>query len=96
MFVHLDHETKERIKNVLSKKEENAKYLRIYIAGLGWGGPKFSLGLDQIKEDDIQEDFDSFIILIEKQLIDDFGGFEINWNGYGYTVKPIEKDTLNC
>ena len=66
MYFVVDQETLERIRGVLEKQVDKPQNLRVYIAGMGWGGPSFGLGLDQIKEDDIVEEVGGIKFIMEE------------------------------
>ncbi len=89
MIFIVDKDTTDRIRGVLEKQPDKPQNLRVYVAGMGWGGPSFGLGLDQVKEDDIVENIDGIPFIMEKYLEETFGQIEVKWNGYSYSVTPV-------
>lgn len=92
MYFIVDEDTCNRIQGVLEQQADKPQNLRVYIAGMGWGGPSFGLGLDQSKEDDVQEIIGNVNFIMEKYLAETFGQVEVKWNGYSYSVGPVKSD----
>ena len=61
--------------------DEGNKNVRIFIKGFGWGGPKFGITLDSVKENDLKKELSNINIIVEKDLIELYGGFDIDLNG---------------
>ena len=96
MYFVIDQDTVGRIRDVLEKQPDKPSNIRVYIAGMGWGGPSFGLGLDQVKEDDIVEVIDGINFLMEKYIQETFGQIEVRWNGYSYAVGPVRGGGSSC
>lgn len=96
MYIVVDKDTVERIRGVIEKQPDKPSNIRVYIAGMGWGGPSFGLGLDQVKEDDLVENIDGVNFIMEKYLEETFGQLEVRWNGYSYAVAPVRGGSSNC
>jgi len=86
MYFKCDSDTCDKIKDVLEKQKDKPQNVRVYIAGMGWGGPNFGLGLDQLGNEDIQENVNGVNFIMEKYLFDSVGQVEVRWNGYGYSI----------
>lgn len=91
MFIDLTERAGEELTKVIESKKTD-KFLRIYIAGFGWGGPSFGIALDEHKEGDTETKVGDFTFLIEEGLTENFGKFTIdysdNWLRRGFTVIP--------
>lgn len=48
--------------------EYQGKNIRVYIAGAGWGGPRFGLALDEPKKDDFVFERNGVNFIVDKQL----------------------------
>ena len=69
MKINVSNETCELLKSQLEKKCK--KYVRLNMAGFGWGGPTFSIVLDeQIKDDDITVKVNDIIFLVNNEFED--------------------------
>ena len=92
MNINISEKAQEAIHKQLEKKEDN--YLRIFIQGFGWGGPRFGIALDKAKDEanDYIKKVNNINIVVEKSLLDQFNGFTINysssWFNKGFTVFP--------
>lgn len=99
MNIKLSEKALEEIKKVASTREK-MKALRIYIAAYGWGGPSFGLALDEPKENDLSVKVDEFDFVIEDNLKDVYGGFDVDYNtGWlqkGFVVVPTGGSTASC
>ena len=96
MYFRVDDETCKRIQGVMEQQADKPQNLRVYIAGMGWGGPSFGLGLDHAKEDDVQEKIGDVNFIMEQYLVDTFGEVEVKWNGYSYSVGPVQGGGSSC
>ena len=63
-MIKISDEAKKELQSVL--KEQSDKMLRLVIQGVGWGGPRFGLGLDQPNEEE-KNTFDGVDFLIDKE-----------------------------
>ena len=63
--ISVTKEAKEEYNKIAGKaRNSESTMLRIVLAGLGWGGPRFRLTLDELKnEDDIVEELDGIKIV---------------------------------
>ena len=52
MNINVTNKALNEIKKVLKEKKSTSKKIRIFLAGIGWGGPTFNLALDEQKEND--------------------------------------------
>ena len=96
MIFKVNQDTCERIQEVLKKQADKPQEVRIYIAGMGWGGPTFGLGLDQSTEEDLKETIHGITFIIEKYLYESMGEISVSWNGYSYSVYATGIGASNC
>lgn len=91
MSILLTKEAKKEMLNKVSMGNEK-KDIRIYVKGIGWGGPTFGLTLDSVEEKDYIEKFEDFNVLIKNDLIDQFGNFKVDfvkgWLGKQFVILP--------
>lgn len=61
----------EKAKNELGKLEEKTKggkFIRVFVAAFGWGGPTFGVALDELKDGDMEIEHDGSVFIFEKEL----------------------------
>ena len=63
-LVEITEDAKTEILTVLEKYP--GKGLRVVIAGVGWGGPRLGLALDELKSEDVQV-FNQIDVMIDEQ-----------------------------
>lgn len=92
MKIKVSNKAKEMIQKTIDEKNITEPNIRIYISGIGWGGPTFGIALDEQKDNDFLEEKDGIKYLVEEELIQKYGGFEIDYsNGWlyrGFHVRP--------
>ena len=67
MKINISEETSNLLKAQLEKKSK--KYVRVNMAGFGWGGPAFTIVLDeQINDDDITVETNGLTILVNNEF----------------------------
>lgn len=84
----------EEFKKLLDDNEVPNYIIRINLAGMGCHGPSFNIVLDTEQEGDVVEKIHDITFLVNKDLIDEFEGFEITSaeeNGRGLLLEPIKK-----
>ncbi len=83
----------DKLKEDITKSENAEKImLRIGFAGYGWGGPRFSLTLDELKKDnDIVEEREGIKIVFEenlRQFLNDTTiDYSNNWFTKGFSIR---------
>ncbi|SFD15677.1 HesB-like protein [Clostridium uliginosum] len=74
--------------------------IRINFAGSACSGPVFNISVSETTENDVVEKVNDISFIIEKNLIDEFGGFIIistNENdGRGLSLKPVIAPEGGC
>ena len=102
MNINITNKAIVEVKKVLKEKNSTStsKKIRIFLAGIGWGGPTFNLALDEQKENDeiYSEDYVDFIA--DKSLIDQYKGFKIDYSNFflqrGFSVHPYSGSASTC
>lgn len=90
------HISSEAINAIKEKYNFNAadKNIRVFIKGFGWGGPKFGITLDRVKENDQTKEVEGINIIVEKDLVELYDGFDIDfldsWIGKDFVVLPTK------
>jgi len=92
MKIVLTDSAKEELKKVLESRKNDAKALRIFLAGYGWSGPSFGMALDEPKEEDVEVEADGFKFYLEDLAFENFDSFTIdysnNWLRRGFSILP--------
>lgn len=91
MVFKVTEEAKKELINTLETRKNTAMNFRVFVRGIGWGGPVFGIALDEQKENDYTEDFGNGKLMVEKDLKDQFKTFEIdfmkNFFSKGFVVR---------
>ena len=87
-----------KLKEVMAKQKRENSFLRLFIAGYGWGGPSFGMALDESKKpnDDVYEAH-GVTIVVDKRFAKYLEGAVINYieseYGSGFQIKtPNQPD----
>lgn len=100
MNISATHKALNEIKKVLKEKNTTSKKIRIFLAGIGWGGPTFNLALDEQKENDKIYSEDSVDFIADESLIDQYRGFKIDYSNFflqrGFLVHPYSGPASTC
>lgn len=92
--VTLSNEAYTEFENFLKENNIDTYSIRINFAGSACSGPIFNITVDEaVTEDDIVEEINAVKFVINKNLIEDFGGFIIlsteENEGRGLSLKPV-------
>lgn len=87
-MVKADKAAVEKLQEILKEHTDRPKTIRIYLAGMGWGGPSFGLALDEQKENDLVKEVDGVTFIMDKGVQSDHGDFVIESMGNGFRVVP--------
>ena len=79
MSIKVDKEALAELKSILAEKEITETTVRLFVAGVGCSGPQFNLSIDEKNDDDLVAEEDGFTFVVEKGLVDEFGGFSIKF-----------------
>ena len=100
MNINITKNALTAIKKVLTEKNTTGKKIRIFLAGIGWGGPTFNLALDEQKENDEIYSEDSVDFVADKSLIEQYRGFKIDYSNFflqrGFLVHPYSGPASTC
>lgn len=100
--IKISQKASDELKSLLEGLDmKDTDTLRIFISGMACNGPMFNVAKDSLQENDYEYDFDGIKYVADKALIDEFGGFEIQYieqDGFhGLFVKPdIEPMAGGC
>ena len=100
MNIKVTNKALDEIKKVLTEKNTTSNKIRIFLAGIGWGGPRFNLALDEQKENDEIYSENSVNFVADKNLIDQYKGFKIDYSSFflqrGFLVYPYSGPASTC
>ena len=87
----------QKVKEVLKTQNKENALLRLYLAGIGCGGPNFGMALDESKtEDDILDEEYGVSIIIDKKLSTHLEGAIVDYvesnNGGGFEIRTAKTD----
>ena len=92
MKVTLPESAIKTLKDILNDNQERPKTIRIYFAGIGWGGPSFGIALDEQKADDVEYNVDGLSFIMNKDEYAKYGDISIVDTGFGFKVIPENMD----
>ena len=100
MNINITNKALNEIKKVTKGKNSTSKKIRIFLAGIGWGGPKFNLALDEQKENDKIYSENNVDFIADRSLIDQYGGFKIDYSNFflqrGFLIHPYGGSASTC
>ena len=100
MKISVTNKALDEIKKVLKEKNTTSKKIRIFLAGIGWGGPTFNLALDEQKENDEIYSENSIDFVADKSLIEQYRGFKIDYSNFflqrRFSVYPYTGSASTC
>lgn len=89
MNIKLTELAQEELRKQLQSKDNRS--LRLYVAGMGWGGPTFGIALDEQKDGDEVIKVDDFTFLLDEDMRANFDDFNIdysnNWLRRGFNIR---------
>lgn len=90
----------KEFKEFLDENKVENYNIRINLGGMACSGPVFNITVDEVTDDDVVEVVNDINFVIEKRLIEEFGGFillsaEEN-NGNGLSLKPVIAPEGGC
>jgi Fe-S cluster assembly iron-binding protein IscA len=90
MKIQITDRAREELLKVKGDKENIA--IKVIIAGYGWGGPSFGVILEESSENDYVEDHDGIIVSAEKDFIELFKSFIVDFRqtafSKGFIARP--------
>lgn len=95
MKIIISEKAQAIIKKQLEDKnrEMGDTFLRIFVKGIGWGGPTFGIALEEQKneEKDYDEEINGLKLLVEKDLLDQYKSFKVDysdgWFRKGFSIQ---------
>ena len=100
MNINITNKAIVEVKKVLKDNQAASKKIRIFLAGIGWGGPTFNLALDEQKGNDEIYSEDNVDFIADKSLIDQHRGFKIDYSNFflqrGFLVHPYSGPASTC
>lgn len=96
MYINTNEETCNEIKKIFESQQDKPKNVRIFVAGVGWGGPSLGLGLDEKKTDDVMEEVNGVNFIMAKDLFDQMGEITVEYKVNGYSVVPSSQEPSDC
>jgi len=99
--VTMNEDAYKEFKEFLDENNVEGYNVRINLAGYGCSGPAFNISISEVREDDVTEVINEITFIMEKTLINDFGGFLIlsseENEGKGISSKPlIQPEESGC
>lgn len=88
MNVITNKESVDQLIQVIEKKENRPKSIRIFVAGYSCSGPKFGLVIDPAKEDDEVFESEGLQFVINQGVYEQFGDFRVEFEDDGFVVLP--------
>ena len=94
----------KEVKAILSKPENKDLFVRVYIDGIGWGGPRLGIALDKKQNDDTvinREAIDFVIDDRSEKLLSRYGGAKLDYTeqkyyGSGFSLRLKESFGGSC
>lgn len=85
----------QKVKDVLKAQDKENAFLRLYLVGVGCGGPNFGMTLEESKtEDDILDEEYGVSILTDKKLFTHLEGATVDYvessNGGGFEIRTAK------
>lgn len=68
MKINITDKASQQLKNMQQEQEQTSKKIRIMLTGIGWGGPRFDVALDEPTENDKSFKTDDFEFIVEPRL----------------------------
>ncbi len=97
MKIQTNQETIDAIKALVEQQKDQPANVRVYIAGMGWGGPSFGLTLDELKDgEDLVDTTNDVKFIMAKEIYDQIGDVVVELTAGGYMVKPVNQQESAC
>lgn len=91
--VTISEEAYTEFKNFLDENNIDNYNIRINLAGFACSGPVFNISVSETADEDVTETVNDVTFIVEKKLMDEFGGFIIlsteENEGRGLSLKPV-------
>ncbi len=90
MKVFTNKDSIARLLEVIEKKENRPKSIRIFVAGYSCSGPKFGLVIDPANDDDLTYQEEGLQFVVNKGVDGQFGDFRVEFEEDGFVVLPVD------
>lgn len=94
MEIKISQVAAEELKKKLEGKGESTG-VRVYIAGVGWGGPSFGLALDEPKKTDNVYEVEGVKVLFDKEMARYTKGFLIDYRNSFFGKRFVVEQLYN-
>ncbi len=90
----------QKVKEVLKAQNKENALLRLYLVGMGCGGPNFGMALEEVKtEDDIHDEEYGVSMIIDKKLAPQLEGAIVDYvessDGGGFEIRTAKTANNN-
>ena len=98
MKITLPETAVKTLKDILQDNQDRPQTIRVYFAGIGWGGPSFGIALDEQKDSDTSYEVDGLTFIMDKNEYAQHGDIVIEDTGFGFRVIPenMKNDEGGC
>ena len=66
MKITLPESAVKTLKDILQDNQDRPQTIRVYFAGIGWGGPSFGIALDEQKDSDVAYEVEGLQFIVRK------------------------------
>ena len=98
MKITLPKSAVNTLKDILQDNQDRPQTIRVYFAGIGWGGPSLGIALDEQKDSDVAYEIEGLQFIMDKNEYAQYGDIVIEDTGYGFRVIPesMQNDDGGC
>lgn len=94
-MVNITEIAAKKVKEVLKNQNKENAFLRLYLVGVGWGGPNFGMTLEESKtDDDILDEEYGVSLVMDKKLTIHLEGATVDFvesvNGGGFEIRTAQ------
>lgn len=82
MNINITSKAVEKLKELIEKEGQALKHIRILISGIGWGGPRFGIALDEQKENDKKVQAEDLNFIIEEEIASQINTIHIDYKDF--------------
>ena len=82
MKVTITSRASEKLKEMIQKNGQVHKNVRILMTGIGWGGPRFGIALDEQKNNDKKHQVENLDFVVEQELADYINTLKIDYRDF--------------
>ena len=85
---------------MIHNSNQSQKKVRILLTGIGWGGPRFGIALDEQKSNDINYKVSDLDFIIDQKLTVEVKSFTVDYKNFflfnGFKVYPDGYNSPFC